>query len=99
MKICDCGTILATSERGIPEPLDECPNPECGEDKMRKLFILDHVYHLREKDFRALEDMLYICDEHEGYHIRPDTHETHMWLGEILTKAIVQGNFQEALDA
>jgi len=32
LRICnDCGTILATSKRGFPEPLDECP--ECIPDE------------------------------------------------------------------
>lgn len=64
---------------------------------MHKLFILDHVYYLEEKDFRSIEHMLYICDEHEGYHIKPDTHEGYMFLGEILTSTVVQGNFEEKI--
>jgi hypothetical protein len=68
-----------------------------AEKRMIDLYILDIVYHLEKDDFQAIKNMLYFCDEHEGYHIRPDTHESHMFLGEILTDAVVQGNFEETL--
>ncbi len=39
---------------------------------MKKLVVTGRAFYLSDKAYFELKDMLYYCDDHEGYHIKPD---------------------------
>lgn len=55
---------------------------------MKKLIVRGMVFNLSDDALCDIKDTLYYCDEHEGYHIRPDGYAGAMAVAEAMVFAI-----------
>lgn len=55
---------------------------------MKKLVVLGMEFNLADEVFEDIEDIVYFCDAHEGYHVKPDGHANAMAVAEAMVKAI-----------
>ena len=52
-----------------------------------RLIINKVTYDLNKEELRNLQEIMYWCDDCEGYHLLPDDgFATYVYLGELLTK-------------